>query len=54
MPNKSEHMIQPAIRDGIIIWCKQVEVEEGVRVLYAAESGSPGGGGCGSCRCAVT
>jgi uncharacterized protein len=33
-------MIEPAIRDHIVSWLKQVEREDGVRILYAAESGS--------------
>lgn len=33
-------MIDPAIRDHVVTWLRQIEAEAGVRVLYAAESGS--------------
>lgn len=33
-------MIEPAVRTHIVAWLKHVEAEEGVRVLFAAESGS--------------
>ena len=40
MPGNREHMIDAAIRDHIVSWLGQVEREEGVRILFAAESGS--------------
>lgn len=41
---RSEHPIDPAVREGVIVEIDAIERAHGVRVLYACESGSRGWG----------